>query len=148
MHFAIDACPHHAWGTRVIVTAIHPGFDDPKTNAFAKEIPFVDVRSEDGRWTGTTQNIGLMPIIPVGTRLTLKSDNSPATIYPHISGDRIGSDFSIGSPVDVVVLGQHIPSENCDLRVRVLTGPKAGRDGWTCDTPWIPGTKLSAHWLN
>lgn len=146
MHFQIDDCPHRPRGTRVIVTAIAPGFDDPKTSAFGKEIPFTTIRPVNGTWSGVVEVIALQPIIPIGTQLVLSGSSDP-TMYPHYSGDPVNADVSLGNPVTVQVLEQHPPSEECDLHIRVLTGRLAGRDGWTCDDGTIRGTKLTSAYL-
>jgi len=144
----IEGCPLRRLGTRIIVTAIHPGFDDPKTNAFSKDIPLVEVRAADGRWGDALRVIDIRPFIPTGTHLVLtKVGDGEPSIYPHYTSDPKARDILLGSPVTVEVLEQRAPTGACDLHVRVLSGPQRGRDGWTCDIGTVAGAKLSAGWL-
>lgn len=148
-HMDVNDCtPHRKMGTVVIVTAIQPGFDDSSkiNGGISKDIAFVAIRAVKGSWTGWVQQIDLEPIIPVGTRIELKSVND---VPPSISRTASSSvDVSIGSPVMVELLRQAPPSENCNRYVRVLDDPKAGSTGWTCDGGTIPGTKLRSDSLN
>ena len=144
----LDNCPHRKWGTVVFVTAIRPGISDDRTIALDKSIPFVQIRSQDGRWTGWVQSISLEPIIPAGTRLQMKTvGNAVPSVYRHKS-DPIGKDVSLGSPVTVEVLRHEPPSGDCTLLVRALNGAKKGLTGWTCDNGTIEGTNLSSTYLN
>jgi hypothetical protein len=144
----LDNCPHRKWGTVVIVMEIRPGFSDDRTIALDKSIPFVQIRSQDGRWTGWVQSISLEPIIPAGTRLLMKTvGNAVPSVYLH-KGDPIGKDVSLGSPVTVEVLRHEPPSGDCTLLVRALNGSKAGTTGWTCDNGTIQGTNFSSTYLN
>lgn len=145
----INDCPHRRWGTRVVVTRIVPGLGDPSTIALDKNIPFVEIRAADGRWTGWVQNIGLTPVIPRGTRIRLRTEgNAVPRVYRDRTGD-LHSDITIGSPVTVEVVGQLPPTDgNCNIKVKALNGPKAGIVGWTCDHGTIDGTNREFNFLN
>ena len=145
----IQDCPHRKWGTRVVVTQILPGLGDSHTSALDKSIPFVEIRSADGRWTGWVQNISLEPIIPPGTRIRMKTAGNAVPSVYHDRAGAVHSDIPIGSPVTVKVLEQLPPSDgNCNIKVQALDGPKAGIVGWTCDHGTINGTNREFEFIS
>jgi hypothetical protein len=132
------------------VLAPRPGFADQTTTAFSRDIPFVHVRSVDGRWTGWVESIHLEPIIPDGTRLKLETVGAgEPSVSPSRHGQLQQPDVVLGSPVSVVVIHQDPPADgDCSLHVRVTSGLKRGATGWSCENGKIEGTQLSAGWLN
>ncbi len=144
----VNDCPHRRWGTEVVVTDIRPGLSDDRTIMLHKSIPFFAIRSRDGRWTGWVQGGDVMPIIPPGTRIRMTTvGNAVPSVYRNKS-DAVGHDVQIGSPVTVEVIRQEPPSGDCPLLVRVLTGPKTGTTGWTCNDGTIEGTNYTSAFLN
>lgn len=134
--------PSRRVGTLVIITAIGPPLHDA---------PTAGIRAANGAWTGWVESRTLVPIIPVGTRIVFTKIGSGDVAIYHSRANAAQmkeKDIDIGSPATGVVLHQDAPSGACDLQIRVVTGPKAGMTGWTCNSGNIEGTNIEATTLN
>lgn len=130
--------PSRRVGTLVIITAIGPPLH---------VAPTVGIRAANGAWTGWVESQTLVPIIPVGTRIVFTKAGSGNVAINHSrtnAAQMKEKDTDIGSPATGVVLHQDAPSGACGLQIRVVSGPKAGMTGWTCNSENIEGTNIQA----
>jgi hypothetical protein len=124
-----DGCPKRPAATVVRVLAVQHDFDHlAKTTG--RDDPLVRVAPIAGEWRGWTDSIHLMPLLPVGTPLTLRRINGgvrPPQIYdsPSANGE-FTNGISVGDDADAVLVLQ----DGFNLRVRMTSGQKRGAIGW------------------
>jgi hypothetical protein len=119
-------CTARKEGTAVVVDATLPGGP-----ACDQRTAVVRVHAADGSWHGYTGIGSVEPAIPAGALLAMHPANGQAaTIAASRNADSTAG-IDLGSSTTVKVVKFAVDSSERDLLVTVVSGPNAGKRGWT-----------------
>jgi hypothetical protein len=119
-------CAHYARGTRVVVERT---MSDPAKDTVADAImPLVQVDAADKSWSGWTQLMTLVPIIPSGTIIEFKREGNDTLRLA--TTERADDGPDLGDVVTAKLVRFDPLTDSRDIYVTVLDGKYAGKSGW------------------